>query len=529
MNLLTDKWIPVLRVDGPDKIAPWQIVAPENPVIEINAPRPDFQGALYQFLIGLLQTFFAPEDEDEWRHYWNKVPSTDVLNNVFSNQDIKIAFELHNPDGPAFLQDFDLSEGEEKNLLSLLIDFPGGKTLRDNIDHFVKHFKGNGLCGGCTATALFTLQTNAPSGGVGHRVGIRGGGPLTTLIIPKETNTSLWRKIWINILNREDNSTFIITNTIKAAVMPWLGPTRISDKLGVATTPDDCHALQVYWGMPRRIRLKGKGCGGTCDVCGEKSNYLFKTYITKNYGIDYTGAWVHPLTPYRVDETHRNPPISLKGQKGGLGYRHWLGLSLQEADTGDKSATVVQFYNDERGPSLFKSQSAALWCFGYDMDNMKARCWYDTRFPLFSLDERQKENLMVWSGELIGSAKEVVKILRPAVKSAWFKRPGDVKGDMSSVERQFWETTEPRFYNLLEDLAELSGETRMPPPEIYSAWFRTLERTMFDIFEKETLYSNPEETNLKRIITSKQFLTKKFYNNNAIKSLITKAKVEAAQ
>ena len=66
MNLITDPWIPVIRKDGPDKSCPWQIVEAENPVIEINAPRPDFQGALYQFMIGLLQTCFAPEDEDEW-------------------------------------------------------------------------------------------------------------------------------------------------------------------------------------------------------------------------------------------------------------------------------------------------------------------------------------------------------------------------------------------------------------------------------------------------------------------------------
>jgi CRISPR system Cascade subunit CasA len=66
MNLITDPWIPVIRRNGPDKIKPWQIAETDNPVMELNAPRPDFQGALYQFLIGLVQTCFAPEDEDEW-------------------------------------------------------------------------------------------------------------------------------------------------------------------------------------------------------------------------------------------------------------------------------------------------------------------------------------------------------------------------------------------------------------------------------------------------------------------------------
>ena len=181
MNLITDPWIPVIRKDGPDKIMPWQIAEAENPVIEINAPRPDFQGALYQLLIGLLQTCFAPEDEDEWLGFWENSPTSDELKAAFEK--VKEAFKLDNPDGPAFLQDYDLPDGDQKEIASLLIDAPGGKTAKDNKDHFVKRGQINRLCPSCTATALFTLQTNAPSGGAGHRVGLRGGGPLTTIML----------------------------------------------------------------------------------------------------------------------------------------------------------------------------------------------------------------------------------------------------------------------------------------------------------------------------------------------------------
>ena len=66
MNLITEPWIPVIRQDGPGKIMPWQIVETENPVIEINAPRPDFQGALYQFMIGLSYICLTTEGKDEW-------------------------------------------------------------------------------------------------------------------------------------------------------------------------------------------------------------------------------------------------------------------------------------------------------------------------------------------------------------------------------------------------------------------------------------------------------------------------------
>ncbi|ABW68787.1 type I-E CRISPR-associated protein Cse1/CasA [Desulfosudis oleivorans] len=529
MNLLTDKWIPVIRENGPDKIAPWQIVETENPVMEINAPRPDFQGALYQFFIGLLQTCFAPEDEDQWRQYWENMPKPDELKKVFEKNTIKKNFELYNPDGPAFMQDFDLSDGEEKHISFLLIEAPGGKTQKDNLDHFIKRGHVNSLCESCTASALFTLQLNAPAGGQGNRVGLRGGGPLTTLLVPEEANSNLWHKVWLNILNKEDNEEFFSPGPLDDSVLPWLGPTRISDKQGVATTPEDCHALQMYWGMPRRIRLRANEEKGNCDICGHPSNVLYKTYKAKNFGIDYVGAWVHPLTPYRFDTDHQKPPLSLKGQKGGLGYRHWLGLALQDTETGNKAATTVQFYNDERGPTLFNNQSAALWCFGFDMDNMKARCWYDTHFPVLILNKQQKENLIAWAVELIGSARATVKILRDAVKSAWFKRPGDAKGDMSAIDRQFWETTEPGFYKLLDDMAKLPSATRMAPPEIYANWFRMIKESMFDIFEKATLYNSPEEVDLKQIVSAKQSLTKTFYNNSVIKNLKAKAKEEVAQ
>ena len=383
MNLITDPWIPVIRKDGRNVIAPWQIVERENPVVEIIAPRPDFQGALYQFLIGLLQTCFAPEDEDEWEEYWERSPDPKKLNEIFMN--VEGAFELYSPKGAAFMQDYDLPDGEPKEIAALLIDAPGENTIKNNLDHFVKRNQINCLCAACTATALFTLQTNAPSGGAGHRVGLRGGGPLTTLIVPGTSGDSLWKKLWLNVLNGEELPT---AEFMASTVMPWLGPTRLSDK-GAITTPSDVHALQAYWGMPRRIRLENNDESGKCDLCGEEADSLFRGYRTKKHGINYDGPWVHPLTPYRFDPEKKNFPLSLKGQKGGLGYRHWLGLAFQDVERGEKAASIVQLYNNERGKPLFDSYSSALWCFGYDMDNMKARCWYDAHFPIFSLDKKQ--------------------------------------------------------------------------------------------------------------------------------------------
>lgn len=523
MNLLTDRWIPVIRQNGqPDTIAPWQIAEVDNPAVEINAPRPDFQGALYQFLIGLLQTCFAPEDEDQWLEHWRQTPDQEELQ--IALEQVAFAFELDAIDGPAFLQDFDLHDGETKSISALLIESPGGKTLKDNLDHFIKRDRANQLCPSCTAAALFTLQTNAPSGGVGHRVGLRGGGPLTTLIFPKAPLATLWQKLWLNVLNQEE---LAAAEKIDSSILPWLGKTRVSDK-GQITSPSEVHPLHAYWGMPRRIRLTTKITDADCDLCGNHAELLYQSYRTKNYGTNYDGAWVHPLTPYRFDPKKVNPPLSLKGQQGGLGYRHWLGLTLQDNDNGDKASLTVQFYNEERGRGVLDNDAASLWCFGYDMDNMKARCWYESRFPVYYLSEMQRNNLTDWAGELVNAAKETVKMLRSEVKSAWFRRPEDVKGDMSQIDAQFWQATETDFYRLLEQLATLPGDTRMAPSEIYASWFDVLRNKMFQVFETATLTAAPEDLDLKRIVNAQKTLRSKFYGNKILKAFKAKAKPEEA-
>jgi CRISPR system Cascade subunit CasA len=518
MNLITTPWIPVIFQDGTKGlIAPWQIAETDDLVIEINAPRADFQGALYQFLIGLLQTCFAPEDEEEWLEYWEEIPLLDDLKE--SLEKLAFAFELDNPDGVAFLQDYDLPDGEAKQIAALLIEAPGGNAIKNNSDHFVKRGQVNQLCPSCTATALFTLQANAPSGGVGHRVSLRGGGPLTTLLLPENKSTTLWQKLWLNVLNQEQMKP---AQSIDSLVFPWLGATRLSDKKGVITTSQNTHPLQQYWGMPRRVRLSTKIENDVCDLCGCQTEQLYTEYITKNYGVNYDGAWEHPLTPYRFDIKEKELPLSLKGQQGGLGYRHWLGLALQDLENGDKAATIVQFYNEERGRD-FDTHSASLWCFGYDMDNMKARCWYESYFPVFYLDKKQKNNLMEWGAEFINPAREVVKILRSQVKEAWFRRPKDVKGDMAPIDTQFWQATEADFYKTLEQLATLPGETGMAPAEVYHLWFKCLEKQTRLVFETATLQSTPEDLDLKRIVAAQNGLWKKFYSNKAIKNLILKA------
>ena len=531
MNLITDKWIPVLRKNGKDTIRPCQIVEKENPVIVINAPRPDFKGAIYQFLIGLLQTCHPPEDEDEWLYYWREQPELETLKKAFDN--VKDAFELYSSDGPAFMQEYGGLEGKPEPLGSLLIEAPGKNTIYKNIDLFQKRYRFNCMCESCTAMTLYTLQINAPPGGAGHMAGLRGNGPLTTVIVEQGIRDNIFRSLWLNILPHND--VYESFDLLNSHIFPWLDKTKTSEscttkkckngceKCGIF--PQEYNELQYFWPMPRRLRILSCDREGECELCGAQSK-LFKQYITKPNGIRYVGGWIHPLTPYHKDSEKLPNPI--KGEKAGNCYQHWVGLVLQDTDRKYHAAKVVSSYLDDKSFQINEDSSVALWCFGFDMEpgQAKARCWYEQILPLFYLEKDQKKNLIDWANELIVAARDIIKILRDQVKQALFRRPGDVKGDMSIIDSQFWQTTEPEFYKILNKLAKLPGNTRIAPPEIYESWLKTLEKSVFILFEKSALESIPEDIDFKRVMAAKNILKKKFYNNKIIKSLKAKATYE---
>ena len=523
MNLLQDTWIPVVRANGAaDIIAPRQIAEKTNPVVEIQTPRPDFQGALYQFLIGLLQTASAPEDHEAWLDSWDQPPGTDELEKRFAC--LEKAFFLKDAVGPLFMQDLAMGKGEPKKISSLLIDAPGGKTVKDNLDHFNKRDTVRQLCPSCCATALFTLQVNAPSGGVGHRVGLRGGGPLTTLVLPAR-KTTLWQKLWLNVLDQES---FTPSPTAPGAdVFPWMGSIRLSDRAGTETRPKHTHPLQMYWAMPRRIKLHfSQGSKSICDICGSEGRVAAKGFLTQNYGINYTGEWLHPLTPYRFDKKKEKPPISLKGQQGGLGYRHWLGLVLSDPFNDTSAAQVTRRFIERRAVDLDEQHFARLWCFGYDMDNMKARCWYDHTLPLFYLDQEQQANILAWASELINAAREAAAALRRQVKSAWFKRPEDAKGDMNTVVYEFWQQTETDFYRLVGVLAKLPGEEEQAPAQIYTDWYNLIRKSTLNLFDAWALAMTPDTLDMKRVIAARDALIRQFNISKAIKTIKAKTRAE---
>lgn len=520
LNLINDNWIPVRRRNGEKAlIAPSQItdLCDSNPFVAFDAPRPDFNGALIQFFIGLIQTSFAPKDVREWRKYFSNPPSNEQLQEKLALY--AYAFNLGG-DGPRFMQDLTL-ESEitekiitkypnlDKSKIKIKISEEALSIDELFIDSVASYFNKRGriqaICPKCAATALLTLQLNAPAGGRGHRTSLRGGGPLTTLVL----GNSLWQTIWLNVL--EENKFLDMYKTKSEIeerftdkdIFPWLAKAITSEETQKITS-QDAHPSQIFWATPRRIHLDFDTLNeGICSIDQSFSSQLISRYFTKSYGTNYEN-WQHPLTPHYVKEGVHMP---VHAQPGGISYRHWLGLVQNDEEKGNfRARTVKEFLEkQEQKYKVLQDYRFRLWVFGYDMDNMKPRGWVESTMPVIIFEDQEHYEETI--NQLIKVSEKISENTRSCIKKALFKKTDEIRGNLSFIDAEFWQNTETDFYNALEAFRANVNNI----PEIKSNWLKILKKVSENIFDKISQNSEIESVDPKRIALAYRDLSK--FNN----------------
>ena len=196
----------------------------------------------------------------------------------------------------------------------------------------------------------------------------------------------------------------------------------------------------MFWGMPRRIRLNLDNLEEmTCGVCGRS--------LQGHPQLSSEELWcklLRSLAPSALSSSRKDGvPLPVHAQPGGVSYRHWLGLVQEDDKLGREPALVVHHFREYRQNS---GSQFRLWAFGYDMDNMKARCWYESVMPLIPLSKAIREPYEQKVAGIVRAASEVGGNLRTRVKKAWFRRPGDIKGNISFVDADSLQSTEAAFY-----------------------------------------------------------------------------------
>lgn len=516
-NLVHQAWIPIRRAAGAvEVIRPAAIVdgLHDDPVMALASPRADFDGALAELLVGLL-TGSGGIGEDVWLDWWETPPDVAALQARLDP--IAHAFDLDG-DGPRAFQDLDPLDGDEIPVERLLIEAPGDQSIRRNTDLFARRDRVRHLSRAAAAAALVTLQTYAPSGGRGHRTSLRGGGPLTTLIVPDIDGrpAPLWHRLWANVPSAAWLADRPARAVLRAADrFPWLAPTRVSAK-GEKTTPEDADPLQAFWGLPRRIRLAFAPAptGARCDLYGIEDAVMVAGFRARPFGVNYEGGWRHPLSPYTVEAG--KPPLPRHGSPRGVSYRHWLGLVQEDGADGPTARVPAAPVTDWRwrGPEL-DGVTARLVAFGYDMDNMKARAWCGGEMPVHAVPAETRGAFEGRTAVLIHGAQEAAGLTTRQIKAALFRSTRDAAGDFAPVEDRFWQETEPAFFALLTDLVAISGDT-----DAWGAlrwdWCRTLRREAERLFDEAVPPQRVEIDRIGRLVQARKWLVRGFRGNGSV-------------
>lgn len=505
-SLLETPWLPVIRASGARQlIRPADLTdgIDTDPIVDLDWPRPDFRCATLEYLIGLLTVACPPHD---WGAWWDTPPATAALEAAFAPLTSAFAFD---GDGPRAYQDFEELQAEPTRVEALLIEAPGAQTVRNNAALLVKSGRVEVLSRSAAAAALLTLQTMAPAGGAGHRTSLRGGGPLTTLVLPGLRPT-LWHRLWANVPPGSEPP----SAADLPGVFPWLAPTRVSDKNGRTTTPVDVDQRQAFFGMPRRIRLDFEPNveGLACDLTGGVDDVIVRTYRTRPHGTNYD-AWggVHPLTPhYRAKPTDLvlSP---LHGQEGRMGYRQWVAMLYGDADAKRVPADCVSLFVSQRKDDLPRGERwFRLMAAGYDMDNMKAVSFVEAETPDITVPDApdqvaQKAKDFVAAADV--TARELVKAVRLALYGGGAEIGSDTT-PLTTARERFWAATNDAFFERLNTFSRLSaeqltGEATIP---LSRAWLDILRNAALAIFDDMTPVQDARVPDVKRVIDARRLL-----------------------
>lgn len=479
MNLLTDPWIPVRCRSGRARmISPLQLADTDDPPLELDAIRPDFNGALAQFLIGLLQ-WLVPTSPSKWR----KVAEGQDEPEWGRLRELTPCFEF-DTGRRRFMQDMDFEAAEANDLSTLLLEAPGGNTVKNNADLFIKRSDGIALSLPLAAQALLTLQINAPAGGQGHRTSLRGGGPVSMLLWPDELDgqpVSLWRKLWLNtaVLDGDEPRPEI--------VFPWMAGCLTSEKdrdVRTLLDPQSPSQLELailsFFATPRRIRLHFED-DATCAFTGEQGRCA-TAFETRNFGANYrSDLFRHPLSPYYRDKSGNFLPVHVGAN--GFTYADWV-LTLKDTEN---FRSPLSLSVDRLGMAMCqKIPGDAVRVFGFAMDNMKVLAWHEARFPRLAIDDEARTTAVLMEAALwLAATEHARRALGKQLRAAWSDQG---KGDTSVAERELYARTERLFYALVGERADQAAmddaTLDRAHQELRRRWQRHLAETVLRLFQQ---------------------------------------------
>jgi CRISPR system Cascade subunit CasA len=511
-SLVRRAWLPVAFSNGRRDFVRLIDIA-DGSIIRIATGRPDCDISLTEFLIGLLAVAIGPRNDEDWAGRYLNAPTSADLEAAFAPFDSALILD---GEGSRFFQDREAFEGAATPVEAFLMDAPA--------EHFQVDGRTQVLSRAGAAIALATLQTSAPAGGAGHRTSLRGGGPLSNLVVPgtaDQSEPTLWQRLWANVPGDD----YSATADEAGRVFPWLSATRVSDKEGKATNPTDVHLAQAFFGMPRRIRLvfEPNTDHRPCDLTGATDDVIVTGYVTKPWGTNYTGwSRAHPLSPYyKVKPADIEfLPVHLKSSR--VGYRQWLGM-VMDAKEGQRVRARCLATFERRTEELPEIEAtivkrSQLLVAGYAMDNMKPLDFAESLLPLIiTKDATVNDAIKQLARSWVGAADTVASQLVTSVKIALFGENAKADRDstrLDAVKSRFWADTEDEFYvqlraaaDTFEQSAASLADTKDDLNQAAGAkWLASLNRHALIIFDDAVPIEDADGDRIQDIIAGRRML-----------------------
>lgn len=281
MNLLTDQWIPVrpLEGGGPEKITLQRLLC-EDSKWELCLPRDDMELAALQLLICITQVILVPKDVFELRQR-----IANGINKFEYDAAIRPYFEWFYLDHKhyPFMQVCGVSAKEITPMDKLM----AGLTGATNSCFINEPDLANGLCGGCTAIALFNQASCSPSFGGGFKGSLRGSSPITTLV----QGDHLKRTIWLNVLSNEEILNNFPWHYETADQKPtWIDPIRAGEIIPAQRIG---FIRGLLW-QPAHIALTSPVVAKNCSCCGFPTDVVYMSFKKAKFNYTLESKWPHP-------------------------------------------------------------------------------------------------------------------------------------------------------------------------------------------------------------------------------------------
>lgn len=506
MNLIGSRWINFVDDKGNRvKGTPSAIAFPH--IVDVECNREELRAGMYQFLIALLHTAFQPRDQKEWGSRYISPPSPIDLHRAF--QPFEDTFQFSGEgSGPRFMQEYG-GLNSPSPIRSVIIGAPGESTSKKNLDLFTKAGQITGMCEGCVASAIYTFSCAGISNGGGHREGLRKPNHMTSLIMPKGGQSSLWQKLWLNVLTAEEFPVGRV-GSVGRTLFPWLAPTITSEGKQVVTK-DAMHPLHVFWPMASRFYLDDQRENGHCDVCGDETDALIRTIHRVRHGMNYEGQWKHPLTPYSVNKTSKGVHLPVYPPIGEFNYGNWrkvvtTGKDVRDAGT---AAMVVESYSRKadycKKNGIELPETPVLWLTGFCVDSAKIVSWTSVSEPYFNASPSTRERLMVMMNDLYSVVDTAWTEVGKSMDVYEWNR-GSNKVKRAQIRSRIHALTEKPFFAQLPVIARFAelGSTTMSP-ETAKNWHTTVMSAALQVFDDLNLAA-PDKAVLLKVIEKRKKL-----------------------